>query len=57
MSACHRTSDRQEYKNIWRAGPERDMIFHLRVLTCHHEQVEKTLQMIINGSIIVNKTE
>ena len=31
MSACHRTSDRQEDKIIWRAGPERDMIFHLRV--------------------------
>ena len=34
VSACHRTSDRQEHKFIWRAGPERDMIFHLRVTAC-----------------------
>ena len=32
VSACHRTSDRQEHKIIWRAGLERDKIFHLR---CH----------------------
>ena len=31
MGACHRTSDEQEHKIIWCAGPERDMIFHLRV--------------------------
>ena len=31
MGACHRTSDRQEHKIIWCAGPERDMTFHLRV--------------------------
>ena len=31
VSACHRTSNRQEHKIIWRAGPERNMIFHLRV--------------------------
>ena len=31
MSACHCTSDRQEHKIIWRAGPEQDTIFHLRV--------------------------
>ena len=34
MGACHRTSDRQEHKIIWRAGPEQDTIFHLRVTAC-----------------------
>ena len=34
MSACNRPSDRQEHKIIWRAGPERDKIFHLRVTAC-----------------------
>ena len=47
VSACHCTSDRQKHKNIWHAGPERDMIFHLRVFKKHHEQVEKTLEMIM----------
>ena len=42
MSACHRTSDRQEHKNIWRAGPERDMIFHLRV-TAFREHARQPL--------------
>ena len=34
VSACHCTSDRQEHNIIWRAGPERDMIFHLCVPVC-----------------------
>ena len=28
VGACHRTIDGQEHKIIWRAGPERDTIFH-----------------------------
>ena len=39
MSACHCTSDRQEHKIIWRAGPERDMIFHLRVTACREHAI------------------
>ena len=31
VGACHRTSDGQEHKIIWPAGPERDRIFHLHV--------------------------
>ena len=31
VGACHCTSDGQEHKIIWRAGPERERIFHLRV--------------------------
>ena len=34
MGACHRTIDGQEHKISWRAGPERDKIFHLRVTAC-----------------------
>ena len=34
MGACHRTSDEQEHKFIWHAGPERDTIFHLHVTAC-----------------------
>ena len=34
VGAYHRTSDRQEHKIIWRAGLERDKIFHLRVTAC-----------------------
>ena len=30
IGACRRTNDGQEHKIIWRAGPERDTIFHLR---------------------------
>ena len=36
MDACHRTSDGQEHKIIWRAGPEQDTIFYL--VTCHSVQ-------------------
>ena len=32
MGACHRTSNGQEHKIIRRAEPERDTIFHLRVV-------------------------
>ena len=31
VDACHRTNDGQEHKIIWRAGPEQDTIFYLRV--------------------------
>ena len=34
VGACHCTSDGQEHKIIWRAGPERERIFHLRVTAC-----------------------
>ena len=34
VGACHRTIDRQEHKISWRAGPEQDKIFHLRVTAC-----------------------
>ena len=34
MDACHRTIDGQEHKISWRAGPEQDKIFHLRVTVC-----------------------
>ena len=37
VGACHRTSDGQEHKIIWLAGPERDTIFHLRVTTCREQ--------------------
>ena len=41
VSACHRTSDRQEHKIIWRAGPERHTIFHLglRVTACREHAI------------------
>ena len=34
MGACHRTIDGQEHKISWRAGPEKDKTFHLRVTAC-----------------------
>ena len=37
MGACHCTSDGQEHKIIWRAGPERERIFHLRVTACREQ--------------------
>ena len=37
VDACHRTSDGQEHKIIWRAGPEHDMTFHLRVTACREQ--------------------
>ena len=37
MGAWHRTSDGQEHMIIWRAGPERNMIFHLRVTACREQ--------------------
>ena len=54
MSACHRTSDRQEHKIIWRAGPERDMIFHLRVTACkEHARQPLSRRAISLGSFTV----
>ena len=37
MGACHCTSDGQEHKIIWRAGPERERIFHLRDTACREQ--------------------
>ena len=37
VGTYHRTSDGQEYKIIWRAGLERDTIFHLRVTACREQ--------------------
>ena len=37
MGACHCTSDGQEHKIIWHAGPERERIFHLRVMACREQ--------------------
>ena len=37
VGAYHCTSDGQEHKNIWRAGLERDTIFHFRVTTCRKQ--------------------
>ena len=34
VDACHHTSDGQEHKSIWRAGPEQNTIFYLRVTAC-----------------------
>ena len=54
MSACHRTSDRQEHEIIWRAGPERDMIFHLRVTACReHARQPLSRRAISLGSFTV----
>ena len=46
VGTCHCTSDGQEHKIIWRAGPERERIFHLRVRAyreqgshCRHERL------------------
>ena len=37
VDACHRTSDGQEHKIIWRAGPEQDTILYLRVTACREQ--------------------
>ena len=37
VDACHRTSDGQEHKIIWWAGPEQDTIFYLRVTACREQ--------------------
>ena len=37
VGACLRTSDMQEHKIIWHAGPEQDTIFHLRVIACREQ--------------------
>ena len=37
VGTCHRTIHGQEHKIIWRAGPERDKIFHLRVTACREQ--------------------
>ena len=54
MGACHRTIDGQEHKISWRAGPEQDKIFHLRITACR-EHVRQSLsrQAISLGSFTV----
>ena len=37
VGACLLTIDGQEHKIIWLAGPEREMIFHLRVTACREQ--------------------
>ena len=37
VGACHCTRDGQEHKTIWRAGPERERIFHLRDTACREQ--------------------
>ena len=37
VGTCHRTSDGQEHKIIWRARPEQDPIFHLRDIACREQ--------------------
>ena len=37
VGAYHCTSDGQEHKIIWRAGLERDTIFHLRATACREQ--------------------
>ena len=37
VDACHCTSDGQQHKIIWWAGPEQDTIFYLRVTACREQ--------------------
>ena len=54
VRACHRTSDGQEHKIIWHAGPERDMIFHLHVTACReHARQPLSRQAISLGNFTV----
>ena len=47
MGACHRTIDGQEHKISWRAGPEQDTIFHLRVTACREHARQPLLRRAI----------
>ena len=54
VGACHRTIDGQEHKFSWRAGPEQDKIFHLRVTACReHVRQPLSRQVISLGSFTV----
>ena len=54
MGACHRTIDGQEHKISWRAGPEQNKIFHLRVTACReHARQSLSRQAISLGSFTV----
>ena len=54
MRACHHTSNRQEHKIIWRAGPERDVIFHLPVTACRERARQSLSRRAISlGSLTV----
>ena len=53
VGTCHCTSNEQRHKNIRRAGPERDMIFHLRVTACRgqgsHRHEERLVWVASQG--------
>ena len=54
VGACHRTIDGQEHKISWRAGPEQDKIFPLRVTACReHARQPLSRQAISLGSFTV----
>ena len=53
MGACHRTSDGQEHKIIWRAGLEQDTIFHLCVTACSEQGSTLSPRAISLGSFAV----
>ena len=54
VGACHRTIDRQEHKISWRAGPEQDKIFYLRVTACReHARQPLSRRVIYLGSFTV----
>ena len=53
VGACHCTSDGQEHKIIWRAGPERERIFHLRVTACREQGSHCRYERISLGSFTV----
>ena len=48
MGACHRTIDGQEHKICWRAGPEQDKIFHLRVTACREHARQPLSRRVIS---------
>ena len=53
MGACHCTSDGQEHKIIWHAGPERERIFHLRVTACREQGSHCRHERLALGSFTV----
>ena len=48
VDACHRTNDGQEHKIIWRAGPEQDTIFYLRVTACREQGSQPLSKRVIS---------
>ena len=49
VRACHRTNDGQEHKIIWRAEPEQDTIFYLRVTACRDCEDERLAWVASRG--------